>query len=126
MQLTQVEQLQQFVQDVKTTIPGVEAVAVISNEGLIIASALPPEYDEERVVAVTAAMLDLGQQATRELNRGPVEQVYVRSAEGYAVLHPAGSQAVITAFLSRDAKLGLVFLNLRRAADHIGQVLEGF
>jgi hypothetical protein len=126
MQRTAAEQLEQILRDVKATIPGVEAVAVISTEGLTIASVLTPAYDEIRVVAVTAAMLSMGQTATRELGRTTLDEVYVRSPEGYVVLHPAGSQAAITVFLNKDAKLGLVFLNLRRAADQIGQILESF
>jgi hypothetical protein len=126
MQRTAAEQLEQILRDVKSTIPGVEAVAVISNEGLTIGSVLTPAYDEIRVVAVTNALLSLGQQSTRELGRSALDEVYVRNPEGYIVLHPAGSQAAITAFLNKDAKLGLVFLNLRRAADQVGQILENF
>jgi hypothetical protein len=124
MQLTQVEKLQQTLQEVRSTLPGVEAVAIVSAEGLTIASALPPDWDEERLVAMTAAMLDVGQRTTAELTLGELEQVYVRSANGYVVLIPAGTEAVITVVLGKDAKLGLVFLNLRRFADQIASTLE--
>jgi hypothetical protein len=123
MQLTDVGRLQQALQEARTTIPGVEAAAVVSAEGLTIASALPPQYDEERLVAVAAAMLDVGQRTRSELELGQLEQVYVRSANGYVVIIPAGNDAVLAVILGKDAKLGLVFLNLRRFADQVAQAL---
>lgn len=123
MQLTDVGKLQQALQEARTTIPGVEGAAVVSAEGLTIASALPPQYDEERLVAVAAAMLDVGQRTRSELELGHLEQVYVRSAKGYVIVIPAGNDAVLSVILGKDAKLGLVFLNLRRFADQIAQAL---
>lgn len=125
MQLSHVEQLQQTLHEVKTTIPGVEAAAIVSAEGLTIASVLPPDFDEERLVAMTAALLDVGQRTAAELALGQLEQVYIRGANGYVVMIPAGMDAVITVVLGKDAKLGLVFLNLRRFADQIARALVG-
>jgi len=125
MQLTDVGKLQQTLQEARTTIPGVEAAAVVSSEGLTIASALPPDFDEDRLVAVTAAMLDVGQRTRTELDMGQLEQVYVRSTNGYVVIIPAGNDAVLAVILGKDAKLGLVFLNLKRFADQIAHALEG-
>ncbi len=125
MQLTDVGKLQQTLQDARATIPGVEAAAVVSTEGLTIASALPPQYEEDRIVAMTATMLDVGQRSSRELELGQLDQVYVRGENGYVVVVPAGNEAMLAAILSKDAKLGLVFLNLKRFADLVAQALNG-
>jgi uncharacterized protein len=125
MQLTDVSKLQQTLQEARTMVPGVMGIAVVSLEGLTIASALQPSLDEDRLVAITASMLDVGQRTSRELELGQLDQVYIRSATGYVVLIPAGIDAVLTAILEKDAKLGLVFLNLRRFAEQIERALAG-
>ena len=71
---------------------------------------------------MSAAMLSLGQRIADELSRGDLEQVYVRGDNGYVLLIAVGSEAVLTALAREDASLGLVLLEMRRAA----QDLEAF
>ena len=94
--------------------PDIEASAVVSVDGLIIASALPTEVDEDRVSAMSAAMLSLGERIASGLGRGSLEQVYIRGDHGYVILTAVGEEAVLTALASERAKLGLVFLEMRR------------
>ena len=99
--------------------PEIEASAVVSVDGLIMASALPAEAEEDRVSAMSAAMLSLGERIAGELGRGGLEQVYIRGGQGFIVLTSVGEEAVLTALARQDAKLGLIFLEMRRAAEEI-------
>jgi predicted regulator of Ras-like GTPase activity (Roadblock/LC7/MglB family) len=103
--------------------PDIEASAVVSVDGLIIASALPNEVEEDRVSAMSAAMLSLGERISTELGRGSLEQVYIKGVKGYVILTSIGSDAVLTALAGSQAKLGLVFLEMRRAAEDLEQVV---
>ena len=96
--------------------PEIEASAVVSVDGLIMASALPAEVEEDRVSAMSAAMLSLGERIAGELGRGALEQVYIRGDSGYVILTSVGEEAVLTAVAREGAKLGLIFLEMRRAA----------
>jgi predicted regulator of Ras-like GTPase activity (Roadblock/LC7/MglB family) len=96
--------------------PDIEASAVVSLDGLIIASALPNEVEEDRVSAMSAAMLSLGERISAELGRGSLEQVYIKGGQGFVILTSIGTDAVLTALAGQHAKLGLVFLEMRRAA----------
>jgi hypothetical protein len=96
---------------------GIQASAIVSVDGLIIASALPSETGEDRVAAMSAAMLSLGERIAMELSRGEPEQVYVRGNNGYVLLMSVGQEAVLTVLASTGAKLGLVFLEMRRAVS---------
>ena len=96
--------------------PEIEASAVVSVDGLIMASALPAEVEEDRVSAMSAAMLSLGERIAGELGRGALEQVYIRGDSGYVILTSVGEEAVLTALAREGAKLGLIFLEMRRAA----------
>ncbi|MFZ5810220.1 MAG: roadblock/LC7 domain-containing protein [Chloroflexota bacterium] len=103
--------------------PEIEASAIVSVDGLIIASALPVEVEEDRVSAMSAAMLSLGERISSELNRGGLEQVYIRGANGYVILTAVGEEAVLTALARENAKLGLIFLEMRRAAHDLEKMV---
>jgi predicted regulator of Ras-like GTPase activity (Roadblock/LC7/MglB family) len=103
--------------------PDIEASAVVSVDGLIMASALPADVEEDRVSAMSAAMLSLGERISGELGRGGLEQVYIRGDGGYVLLTSVGQEAVLTALARENAKLGLVFLEMRRAAEHLVRIV---
>lgn len=103
--------------------PDIEASAVVSVDGLAIASALPAEVEEDRVSAMSAAMLSLGERISNELGRGNLEQVYIRGGSGYVILTAVGEEAVLTALAREQAKLGLVFLEIRRAAADLNKLV---
>jgi predicted regulator of Ras-like GTPase activity (Roadblock/LC7/MglB family) len=103
--------------------PEIEASAVVSVDGLIMAYALPAEVEEDRVSAMSAAMLSLGERIASELGRGALEQVYIRGDSGYVLVTAVGQEAVLTALAREGAKLGLIFLEMRRAADHLARIV---
>src|SRR6185295_1764832 len=83
---------------------GVEASAVVSVDGLIMASALAAGVEEDRVSAISAAMLSLGERIASELGRGLLDQVYIHGASGYVILIAVGEEAVLTTLAREDAK----------------------
>lgn len=101
----------------------IEASAVLSIDGLMMASMLPNGMDEDRVGAMSAAMLSLGDRTARELARGELEQVLVKGHKGYVLLTYAGTDAVLTVLCKPNARLGLIFLDVKRAAEGISKVL---
>ena len=107
----------------QATAPGIEASAVVSVDGLIMASALPAEVEEDRVSAMSAAMLSIGERIAGELGRGTLQQVYIRGENGYVILSSIGEEAVLTVMARAKAKLGLVFLDMSRAARDLGAIL---
>lgn len=113
------ERLNQALYALQRSAGGIEASAIVSVDGLIIASALPSDTGEDRVAAMSAAMLSLGERIAMELSRGEPEQVYVRGDDGYVLLMSIGQEAVLTVLAGTGAKLGLVFLEMRRAVTSL-------
>ncbi|MGR8930599.1 MAG: roadblock/LC7 domain-containing protein [Gammaproteobacteria bacterium] len=101
----------------------IEASGVISTDGLMMASVLPAGMDEDRVGAMSAAMLSLGDRTAQELNRGGLEQVLIKGHLGYVLMTYAGDEAVLTVLAKPNAKLGLIFLDVKRAANTIAEML---
>lgn len=109
--------------DLQASSPDVEASAVVSVDGLTIASALPADVEEDRVSAMSAAMLSLGERIATELGRGSLDQVYIRGKNGFVVLMSVGEEAVLTVLAREGAKLGLLFLDMRRSTEDLSKLL---
>ncbi|UCE26938.1 MAG: roadblock/LC7 domain-containing protein [Candidatus Coatesbacteria bacterium] len=115
--------LESILKDLQGASADIEATAVVSVDGLVIASALPAGVEEDRVAAMSAAMLSLGERTAAELGRGTLDQVFIKGADGYVVLMSAGRESVLTALAREDAKLGLIFLDMQRTAEEIEKVV---
>ena len=109
--------------DLQSTTPEIEASAVVSVDGLIMASSLPAGVEEDRVSAMSAAMLSLGERISNELGRGGLDQVYIKGNDGYVILMSLGDEAVLTTLVREGAKLGLIFLDMRRTADDLEKLV---
>ena len=103
--------------------PELEAAAVISVEGLMIASSLPQSIAEDRMAAMSAAMLALGERIAKDLDRGDLSQVYIKGDNGYVLLLSVDERAVLATLASEDAKLGLVLLDMQEAVVDLKQLL---
>jgi len=101
----------------------IEASALISTDGLMMAAVLPQGMDEDRVGAMSAAMLSLGDRTSQELKRGELEQVLIKGKKGYVLMIYAGKEAVLTVLAKPNAKLGLIFLDVKRAAESLGKAI---
>lgn len=103
--------------------PDVQAAALVSLDGFTMASALPPGMQSDRVGAMSAAILGLGERAAAELGRGHLSQVFIEGEDGYVLLVAAGSRAVLTVMASAQAKLGLVLYDMKTAAAQVAEIL---
>ncbi|MCH7586527.1 MAG: roadblock/LC7 domain-containing protein [Chloroflexi bacterium] len=110
--------------DLQANTPDIESSAVVSVDGLIIASSLPSGIEEDRVSAMSAAMLSLGERIAGELGRGLLDEVYIHGDRGYVLLVSVGADAVLTILAREKAKLGLVFLEMRRAAEDLKNLVD--
>ena len=117
------DMLNSILSDLNGTSADIDASAIISTDGLVMAAALPASMDEDRVGAMSAAMLSLGDRTAQELARGNLEQVLVKGQQGYVLMTYAGTDSVITVVAKPQAKLGLIFLDVKRAAESVAQVL---
>ncbi|KKN44410.1 hypothetical protein LCGC14_0693580 [marine sediment metagenome] len=117
------ENLDDILKKLLSAIPEVKAAAIVSAEGLPIASALPQGVDETRIAAMTAALLSLAERSVIELDKGEFDQLYVKGSEGYLLVLQAGPNAVLTVSTTKDVRLGLIFLDCRRTCEKIAKLI---
>lgn len=121
--VTKLDALNAILASLSASSGDVEACAVVSSDGLMMASNFPAGLDEDRMGAMAAALLAMGERTSKELNRGDLEQVFVRGRSGLVVMMNAGTEGVLIALCGKNAKLGLIFLDMHRAAQEIGKVI---
>jgi uncharacterized protein len=109
-----IQKLGQLVQNFVATTADVQGAAVVTPDGLPLASSLPGSMDEERVSAMSAAMLSLGERIGKELLGGETDRIYVEGDEGYSILTSCGEEAVFLVLASKAAKQGLLMLEIKR------------
>ena len=117
------KELETILRDLEVNVDAIEAAAIVSIEGLPIAARLQPGIEETILSAMTAAMLSLGERVAQEMHRGSLERIFVEGKDGYIISCSAGQNAVLTVSARKDAKIGLVFLEMGKTAEKVSEVL---
>ena len=117
------EQLDKILDDLRSSMSDIEACAIVSEDGLIIASSLPAGTEEARVAAMSATLLSMGSRTAKELGRGTLRQIFIKGDDGYAVISGAGPHAALLVLAKAQAKLGLLFFELSRAGSEVEKIL---
>ena len=118
-----VDTLDDLLKKLLGAIPEVKSAAIVSAEGLPIASALPQGVDETRIAAMTAALLSLSERAIIEMGKGDFDQLYIKGTNGYLLVMQAGQNAVLTVSTTKDVRLGLILLDCRRTCEKIAKLI---
>ena len=117
------EKLNQILQSFVSGTNDVQGAALVTPDGLSLASTLPVNMDEERVSAMSAAMLSLGERIGGELSRGNIDRIYVEGDDGYGVLTGCGADAVLLVLASKAVKQGILFLEIKNALSELKPVM---
>jgi predicted regulator of Ras-like GTPase activity (Roadblock/LC7/MglB family) len=120
---TKSERINDVLRALQKSTPEIIGATLVSSEGFIVASVLPNEIDEDTVGGMSASLLGIGERIAKDLLDSQMEQTYVRSARGYIVVNACGPDAMVVLLVSREAKLGLVFLELKRTVSELSRLL---
>ncbi|MBE9128276.1 MULTISPECIES: roadblock/LC7 domain-containing protein [unclassified Coleofasciculus] len=117
------EKLRHILQNFVSTTPDVRGAAMVTTDGLPLASSLPGGMDEERVSAMSAAMLSLGERIGRELGTGGMDRVYVQGHDGFSILTTCGDEALFLILANKEAKEGVLILEMKRTLSELKPAL---
>ncbi len=115
--------LQGALQNFVVSSPDIQGAAVVTPDGLPLASVLPSAMDEEKTAAMSAAMLSLGERIGKELARGTIDRVFVQGDAGYGVLTSCGDDAMLLTLASKDAKQGMLFLEIKQMSEKVSAAM---
>ena len=107
------------------TVPGVIASAILSIDGLVIASSLPPNVSEDMIARMGVIFLSLSDRLSSEFALGQFRIGLVQGDAGYIIVTEAGPNAILLVLASSDARLGLIMIEAKRAAEELASILPG-
>jgi hypothetical protein len=119
---TKKEQLTEILQKLKK-IGDILGSAVVSRDGLVVASDLSRDVDEDTFAAMSAAMQGAAETAVSELSQGELKQILVDAVKGRMLAIGAGKLAILVVLAKPSINLGLALLELKRASAKISAVL---
>lgn len=119
-----VEKLTYILQTFVTSTSDVQGAALVTPDGLPLSSSLPGQMDEERVSAMSAAMLSLGERICKELGRGLIDRIFVEGDSGYGILTSCGEDAVFLVLANKSAKQGVLMLEIKRTLGELKPLLS--
>lgn len=117
------EKLGIVLQNFVTATSDVQGAALVTPDGFSLSSTLPGTMDEERVAAMSAAMLSLGERIGQELARGSIDRIYVEGDKGFGILTSCGDDAVLLVLADQKAKQGILMLEIKRAVSELKLIL---
>ena len=117
------ERLHTIVSDLTAGTPEVTGAAIVSADGLMIASALAADMNELSIGGMASVLLSLGTRASTELSLEAPQQILIQADTGNALVTRAGRGAVLLVLMSKKAALGLVFLDVSYAAEAIAELV---
>lgn len=103
---------------------GVDSSAVVTRDGLLIASDISDTVDAETFAAMTATMVGAAETAMNEVGAGIPDRVIVESKKSKIISIGAGEKALLIVMTESDASLGLILLKMRETSEKIVNVLN--
>ncbi len=118
------EKLGMVLQNFVSGTTDVQGAALVTPDGLPLAASLPGGMDEERVSAMSASMLSLGERIGMELARGTIDRIFVEGNKGFGILTGCGQDAVLLVLASESAKQGLLMLEIKRVLAELKLIVQ--
>ncbi len=117
------DRLDQVLNNFERNVPHVEATAIVSNDGLVIASRLPDQVEEDRVGAMGAAILSISTRSGEELDRGDILRVLIEGTNGYLLIRSIGEVAILVALVDKKVRLGMLFYECKQCIVQLNEIL---
>ncbi len=116
-------QLDAILNDFERSVPHVQATAVVSTDGLVIASRLPKDVEEDRIGAMGAAILSISSRSGDELDRGEMTRVLVEGTNGYILIRSIGEFAILVVLVEKEVRLGMLFYECNKCLGKLSKIL---
>ena len=117
------EQINEILRTLKNDMSDIVASVLVSVDGLVLASQLPPEISQDNIGGVVATLLQLTNRAAMELKQGDMEQVIIQSAEGFSFILGASEGTFLVVLARKGSTLGLLMANAKNAAKDISEIM---
>jgi len=122
--LEKAQDLKGLLASIRSEVPGVRAIAIISYDGFVIESLMPSSVDEDLMAAMGSSVLSIAERMGIDLRLGEFELGIVSGSDGYLMLTRAGQYAILLVLVNKEVKLGIALYAVKRAANKVATALE--
>ena len=100
--------------ELNESISGIQASAVFSVDGVLLASTLPYNEDPDGVGAIAAAIHSLGNKTANLLRRGGLQKIQIEGDQGSMIVSDLGNAALLVVLTSSHVNIGLLLHETQR------------
>ncbi|MFV8602519.1 roadblock/LC7 domain-containing protein [Ralstonia pseudosolanacearum] len=108
-----------ILRNLQTSSTHIEACAVVTLDGFLVASVMADGVNADRFAAMCASLLTLASRAAKEISRGDLRQIILDGSEGKMLLIHAGDRGLLAVAGHPMAQLGKLILDARSAAREL-------
>lgn len=120
---TRAEKIRSVISEFMRGNPDVTGLAIISVEGLVIESSLPPGLDEERASAAFSALQSIVERVADQVALGKLNFLILLTDKGGAILYP-GKKASLIVLMSPKAKIGLLIIDVKDLVEKLKDIID--
>ena len=120
--LTIAEILEKVLDDLGT-IGGIEASAIVSRDGLLMASYTTNGYRPEAFGALGATMLGIAENATSELSKGRVSRIIVETKNSKIITESVDPTSLLVTLTKNQSELRPILTEIEKAANKVKSTL---
>jgi predicted regulator of Ras-like GTPase activity (Roadblock/LC7/MglB family) len=102
---------------------GVEAVALLGRDGMLIDGRGVPGLDLEQLAAHAPEVAAAAEELSTNVARGTLVTAILEYERGYAILTTLGPDAVLLLLVHSSTNLGALITDLRRHRSHIASIV---
>jgi predicted regulator of Ras-like GTPase activity (Roadblock/LC7/MglB family) len=113
--------LQEILNELTFRNPNILSALVVSDDGLNVASGIP--HDEDDAIALTASdLVDMSSDFSNRFDQGNLVRIVLEGEKRTTIVVNAGTRTILAVLIPAEAKVGLVALSMRKAADQIASL----
>lgn len=103
-------------------ISGIKAIAVVTREGILIASDMPPDVHAEMFAAMAAVMLSAAETASVELNRAAPDRLIIETEESKLIIVSAGERTMLVTLSNAGTGIGQIIMEMGRSSSRLKEI----
>src|SRR6056297_897361 len=117
-------QLNFLLRSLMQKIDGLQSCALGCREGLIVSAVIEEGLSEMHIAAMSAIILSTCERVLMELQKGELDISIIQGTDGKFLIMGSGEDYIIASVLDADARMDLAFVNMRKTATRIMDILE--
>ncbi|MGQ4895081.1 MAG: roadblock/LC7 domain-containing protein [Candidatus Njordarchaeia archaeon] len=102
----------------------IHGTILVRYDGLLIASSVKERADKDLIASISTALVNISRRTSEELKKGVYDYTIVAASDGNIVTVDVGERGALVSLTKKDANLGLVLLQMRRANKKLQEIFN--